>query len=273
MKLLTLFGISLARWSYSFVLVALAVFAAGAFAQPFTSNGVIAVLDLDDDGLKDATYEQFGSLLHNAPYPYYRSGAFLRRTDFLSFLRSAANRIDFSREQTISSTNPVYGPTAQDANPNILRLAAYDAENHAFTGWRYYAYSPDFENQFYTNKTEVFIGVWLRRRIIGSRHFGWLQFTRPDTDVATPFALASYDWNPLPDQPIAAGQPPVIPLAYEVTPDRLRLSWPAPVAGWILESSRSLGPAANWFPEPNSSPTTADLPFDASTRFYRLRKP
>lgn len=170
MKLLTLSGISLARWSYSFVLVALAVFAAGAFAQPFTTNGVIAVLDLDDDGLKDATYEQFGSLSSIGPDQYADSGAVLRRTDFLSFLRSSTNRIDFLLGQTISSANPVYGPTAHDANPNTLLLAAYQAVNPAYTGWKYYAPSPYLENQFYTNKTEVFIGVWLRRRIIGSHY-------------------------------------------------------------------------------------------------------
>ncbi len=241
-----------------------------------TNSAVLVTLDVDGDGESDATYE------HNSAYtplentPYYSVSFFLRNTAQLRFLNGAAKQVGFSAGQVVSTTSKVHFDLGND---NYVLLLGYDSALFAQVQWNYFdtiQRSPDAVaggHAFFTNKTEVLIGFRLTSLEAGTIHYGWVRLTRPDTLFITPFAIASYDWNPLPNEPIAAGEPPVIPLAHEIKSNGLRLSWPAQVSGWILESSEQLGPEAEWMPVPEVNATDVLLSPPEGTRFYRLRRP
>jgi hypothetical protein len=157
-----------------------------------------------------------------------------------------------------------------------MALLSYD-EAQAFPGafWRYRDNIQLLKNSpktFFTNKTELLIGF--RFAADTGTHYGWFHFTRPAARFTNAFTLAASDWNPLPGEPIGAGQPPVIPVVPTVTPEgQLRLAWPAAIASWVLESSETLGPDAVWQPVPDVATNEVLLPLPETSRFYRLRKP
>jgi len=130
----------------------------------------------------------------------------------------------------------------------------------------------DFEGTLPTERASVLVGC--RFRSSGEWHYAWLRFTRPDTQIQTLFQLDAYDWNPIPDSPIRAGQPPEIPMDSEWLADgiTLRLSWPSPVSDWILESTPDLQPPVVWEPHPSSGSYTDIVP-EETGRFFRLRRP
>jgi hypothetical protein len=242
----------------------------GVDRPPATTNAVVVTLDVDGDGEPDATYEHNAANLPLGDAPYYRVGFFLRNTAHLRFMRAMTKQIDFSAGQSVSAANQVYVSPSGD---NYVILLGYDAGLYENIQWNYFDRTKNYSDAFFTNKTEVLIGFRVTSLDLITTHYGWVRLTRTDPLFITPFEVAGYDWNPLPDQPIAAGQPPVIPLGHEITPDGMRLSWPTQVAGWILESSEVLGPAAVWEPVPEASGTEALLPRPEGTRFYRLRRP
>lgn len=238
-------------------------------AQPITNTALLVAFDFDADGTSDTSFEQYGSRIE-VSLPHYSSGVFLRNSNQLRFLQGTSKQVDFAANQIISRSNKAYVSAGEN---NYVTLLAYVSQFINFVQWRFI--DPGFPppENFYTNKTEVLIGFRLTSLDLGTKHHGWLKFTRPDTRITTPFAVAGYDWNPLPDEPIAAGQPPVIPLVHEVTTAGLKLSWPAPVAGWGLETSDTLGAAEVWRPVPEANGTGTLLPPPDGTRFYRLRRP
>jgi hypothetical protein len=257
-------------WLAGLVVFCLAV-ALKCSAQPITNTALLVAFDFDADGTRDASFEQWGHRDIVSP-PYYSSGVFLRNSNQLRFLQGTTKEVDFAANQVISRSSKAYVSPGED---NYVTLLAYDSQFINFVEWRFI--DPGFPppENFYTNKTEVLIGFRLTSRDLGTKHHGWLKFTRPDTRITTPFAVAGYDWNPLPDEPIAAGQPPMVPLAHEATAEGLKLSWPSPMANWVLESSETLGAAEVWrpVPEANGAGTGTLLPPPDGTRFYRLRRP
>lgn len=238
-------------------------------AQPVTDSGVGVALDFDGDTETDAAYEHQSVNITQGTEPYYRVTFFLRNSPQLRFVRTSKQRIDFLTGNAVSLTSQAYvGP----GGGNEVTLLAYDAESR-FSQWTFYDTTVGSSDMFFTNKTEVLVGFRMTSLKAGTTHHGWLRFTRPDSHFTTPFAVAGYDWNPLPGEPIAAGLPPVIPLTPQVTAEGLRLSWPAAVAAWTLEASDQLGPAAQWSPVPGVSGTEVVLAPPATSRFFRLRKP
>ena len=247
------------------------VAASAAPGQPITDVGVDVVFDFDGDAETDATYEH---IAHNSPQPpreaYYTIAFFLRNTSPLRFVRAAAQRSDFQPDEVISSLNAVYVSPGDD---NYVGMLTYDAEQ-MFGQWTFYDTTIGSKNAFYRNKTEVFVGFRLTSLEVGTKHHGWIRFTRPDSHFTTPFAVAGYDWNPLPNEPIGAGLPPVIPVQSAFTSEgQLRLQWPAEVANWVLESCPTLGPDAVWEPVPDVVGTEHLLAPPDTDRFYRLRRP
>jgi len=197
--------------------------------------------------------------------------------DTCRLLQPTANRFVFELGESVGTGAALYSNrNGGGLADNWMPLLAYD-EAQAFPGafWRYRDNTKLFDNPaltFYTNKTELLIGF--RFAAETGTHYGWFHFTRPEARFTNAFTLAASDWNPLPGEPIGAGQPPVIPVVPTVTPEgQLRLAWPAAIASWVLESSATLGPDAVWEPVPDVVTNEVLLALPETSRFYRLRKP
>ncbi|MBX3731836.1 MAG: hypothetical protein KF791_04495 [Verrucomicrobiae bacterium] len=182
-------------------------------------------------------------------------------------LRSEPSRIQFSDEEEASASSQEYRPAG---GASLLGLGGYDAID-APDGW---FYSDRFQGtglDWWRRFTEVLIG--LRFRLDDGVHHGWIRFSRADTHFTTVFQPREYDWNPIPDAPIGAGQPPVIPIATEVTDQGLHLSWSPSVATWTLESTAELSENPVWVPVPEATGYEALLEIPETSRYFRLRKP
>ncbi len=239
-------------------------------SQPVTDTGVDITFDFDSDGERDATYEHQGFNFRPGAEPYYNVNFYLRNTTHCRFVRVSKQRIDFATGNAVSPAAQVYvGP----GEGNEVTLLAYDAESR-FGQWTFFNTVEGHPDAFFLGKTEVLVGFRLTSLEAGTKHHGWIRFTRPDSHFTTPFTVAGYDWNPLPNEPIGAGQPPVIPVQSAFTSEgQLRLQWPTEVANWMLESSLTLGPDAVWEPVPDVVGTEHLLAPPETDRFYRLIRP
>lgn len=247
------------------------VAAIGAPAQPITDVGVDLTFDFDNDGERDATYEHQG-MPNGVDTNYYTVVFFLRPSSQLRLVNASNQQIDFRIGEQVSAISLLH---LNSGSGNDITLLGYGAE-YMFRQreWIFYDITVGRKNMFFTNKTEVLVGFRLTSLEAGTKHHGWIRFTRPDSQFTTPFAVAGYDWNPLPNEPIGAGQPPVIPVQSAITAEgQLRLQWPAEVASWVLESSPTLGPDAAWEPVPDVVGTEHLLAPPETDRFYRLRSP
>lgn len=120
------------------------------------------------------------------------------------------------------------------------------------------------------------VGGILGLRIQGDEgvHYGWVRFTRPDTEPSTPFQVAGYDWNPVVGAPIEAGlPPPPPPVQFQVLPEGLLLGWDYRFTGLVLECADSLTEPVEWRPVEGVEGNQIILPPDEASRFYRLRRP
>lgn len=237
---------------------------------PVFESADIAVVDTE---VSDGPLFQYALVVTDdsggALYRYYSVGITLRATQFGRPLRATSSRIVFDHGETISSGNPDH------FNPGGSTSLPFHAFDESLPGpgldWIYYDKTKGNANLLANGRTEILIGF----RFLGLEavHYGWMRFTRPDTHFLTFFELSAWDWNPLPGEPIAAGLPPAIPLTPVVTPEGLRLTWPAAVWDWILESSASLGPDAVWEPVPEAYGPEVVVLLPEATRFFRVRRP
>ncbi len=239
---------------------------------PITKPMVIATVDTGaEEGLlfkHEVVPHDFSGQI----YRYYRVGFRLVSGDFSKPLRATASRVDYLPAETV-------GPVSQEyvvpGSVNWLFWGDFDeALDIEGAEWRYIdtgASAPASFGKSLRTKTEFFIGF----RFTGDegQHYGWMRFTRPDTNFLTFFELTAWNSNPLPDEPIGAGLPPAIPLTPTLTPEELRLAWPVQVWNWILETSESLGPDAVWEPVPDAVGPEVLLTFPETTRFFRVRRP
>ena len=78
---------------------------------------------------------------------------------------------------------------------------------------------------------------------------------------------------------VLLSQPAPAIIVGSLVGNQLTLSWPASPAGFILETSLTIGAGAAWStnvgaaPMANGDLLTVTLPVSATTQFYRLRKP
>jgi len=240
------------------------ILVAGSSAQPLMQGTSLFTIDLDGDGRIDFDYaaEVFsaGDIWYVATIAIPTSGG--------TALRASKAKLHFVQDAVVSSDSPVH---SSPAGPGIARLVAYIAfpnpEDISF--WLYQEQNPVDSPR---DALVVFVGV--KFPVEGAWHYGWLKFTRPNGRLETLFDFDNSDWNPIPDAPIRAGQPPEIPIMSErLPPDGgFRLSWPPGAASWVLESAPSLAPPVLWEPYPLQG-TYADVPLDDDGRFFRLRRP
>ncbi|MBX3734663.1 MAG: hypothetical protein KF791_18960 [Verrucomicrobiae bacterium] len=200
---------------------------------------------------------------------YYGVVVVLFPVEGSALLRFSRNRIQFSRGDSISSTNmEISGPAP------LINIGGFYQWRFPGTPWEYV--DPTTHNlppAFWSSETNLLIG--LKFSADDGAHYGWLQLARPNREFLTQFQVVANDWNPLPGEPIRAGLPPEIPLTSEVVPEGIRVRWPVAIglANWFLESSDSLGPDADWVPIPEAANGEILLEPPESMRFYRLRRP
>ncbi len=249
---------------------------AGPLDAPMLESQILFTWDVDGDGTEDIKYLG-GVTPLPAPDAIYNGVEFdIITSSSARLLQPVKNRFSFQLGESVGAAAGVFSNGNGGAgSDNWMSLLAYD-EAQAFPGafWRYYDKSKGLPAalNFYTNKTDLLIGF--RFAAAMGTHYGWFHFTRPEARFTNAFTLAASDWNPIPGQPIGAGQPPVIPVVPTVTPEgQLRLAWPAALAGWVLEASELLGPGADWQPVPDVSANEVLLALPETSRFYRLRRP
>lgn len=232
-------------------------------SQPLPTSTNLAAVDIDINSVDEFQY--FADVTGQGNQRFVStiliplSGVEFLRVSRLDPFFGEGAKIDFS---TIIYTN-------SNGN-NIVPFTSYIARRDRETGiWT-------FQDGGLTvgarDRLEAIFGLRFTRE--GSVYHGWARFTRPDSRPETLFTVAGHDWNPVPDAPIRAGQPPEIPMAAEVLPDGtgLRLTWPPSISNWILESTPSLSPPAEWATYPAGG-TYADVPPEAADRYFRLRRP
>jgi hypothetical protein len=234
--------------------------------------------DSNADGSDEIVYLAAVALAISTASTYNRIELSLQTFGGFRLLQPVNGRFAFQAAELVGSSTPEFNNNtgASGGSENWMSLLSYD-ERQDFPGafWKFFDTTGRLENPaltFYTNKTELLIGF--RFLADTGTHYGWFHFTRPAARFTNAFTLAASDWNPLPGEPIGAGQPPVIPVVPTVTGDgQLRLAWSTALVGWTLEASGRVGPDANWEPVPGPFTGEALLPLPETNRFFRLRRP
>ncbi len=239
---------------------------------PITQPIVIATVDTGAEEGPHFRYDVFPHDSSGQIYQYFSVVFRLIPMNTGRPLQASNSRVDFSPGETIG---PATREFLGEFGDNWLYLPGFDeAQDDPGTDWRYIDIGPNTPPSFtktLRTKTEFFIGF----RFTGDegQHYGWMRFTRPDTNFLTFFELTAWDSNPLPEEPIGAGLPPAIPLTPTLTSEGLSLTWPAQVWNWILETTESLDPDTVWEPVPDAWGPEVLLALPETNRFFRLRRP
>ncbi len=251
---------------------------AGPLDAPILESQTLFTWDPNGDGNKNAEYQVQVAPANTTAATYNSVNIELQTFGGLRLVQPGMGRFSFQPAELVGGSALVFNNNtgASGGSENWMSLLSYD-ERQDFPGafWRYRDNTTLLDNPaltFYTNKTELLIGF--RFLADTGTHYGWFHFKRPAARFTNAFTLAASDWNPLPGEPIGAGEPPVIPVVPTVTPEgQLRLAWPAAIASWVLESSETLGPDAVWQPVPDVFSNEVLLALPETSRFYRLRQP
>jgi hypothetical protein len=134
----------------------------------------------------------------------------------------------------------------------------------------------------YPAKTIVHIGFERQHPVLAGKQYGWVRLERETADTKNAFRPdgtakqitfmpTAFAVNPIPDQPLRAGEPPDLPeLVTEVLPPeeglptRVRVKWAAGWSSMRLESAVELGNPVQWSPvfEVTGTEAVFELPED-----------
>jgi hypothetical protein len=134
----------------------------------------------------------------------------------------------------------------------------------------------------YPAKTVVHVGFARQHPVYAGTQYGWVRLERETADTKNAFREdgtakqitfmpTAFAVNPIPDQPIRAGEPPDLPqLVSEVLPPedghptRVRVSWASGWSSMRLESALELGNPVQWSPvfEVTGTEAVFELPED-----------
>jgi len=134
----------------------------------------------------------------------------------------------------------------------------------------------------YPAKTVVHVGFARQHPVYAGTQYGWVRLERETADAKNAFREdgtakqitfmpTAFAVNPIPDQPIRAGEPPDLPqLISEVLPPedglptRVRVSWASRWSSMRLESAVELGNPVQWSPvfEVTGTEAVFELPED-----------
>jgi hypothetical protein len=204
-------------------------------------------------------------------------------TSVLSFDRGSGEILMFRTNEIGFSTGQLIGPGSNSYTNSsgyswILFLQSYVWEvrfpgNHLFI-------TPG--RDLFPGKTNILIGFARQHPFVAGTQYGWVRMQRETADTKNAFRPdgtakqltfmpTAFAVNPIPDQPIRAGEPPDLPqLVSEVLPPeeglptRVRVSWAAGWANMRLESAVELGNPVQWSPvlEVTGTEAVFELPDD-----------
>jgi hypothetical protein len=241
-------------------------------AQPVMTNSITRI-DFNEDGFNEFFYSISADGSDESFPKTWDVGSGVHPLGNSKFLRASSNSVVFGARELIDSAAKVF----QESLPGDVvvfgfGIMAYWAESYSpnlTNSWQYTLYTmhPVFEG-----KTEVLLGV--RVMVDGGTHYGWLRFSRSVADEHTLFEIAGHDWNPVPDAPIGAGEPPPPPplRAQAGEAGTVLFDWDNTHFGSVLEWSDSLVQPA-WQPVPDgNTPPLRLTPEQTGQRFFRLRR-
>ncbi|MCW5556774.1 MAG: hypothetical protein KIT22_02865 [Verrucomicrobiae bacterium] len=238
-------------------------------AQPVVTNGVITKLDFDGDESQDIEYGVRADKASELPEQWNVGFALvpLRAT---RMLRRSSEEIGLAQGDWIDDTRPLLRKVIHiGGSPvEVLSLQLLDYRATLGLNWEYQTVKPALESE-----SDLLIGV--KAVVDTGTHYGWIHLRRSVIDNHTPFELVDYVAHPVPDEPIAAGEPPSLPPIHaEVAPDSFTFSWDARWGNLALETTVSLEPPVDWQEVVVSAggPVTV-LQDDEPQRFFRLRLP
>jgi hypothetical protein len=193
------------------------------------------------------------------------------------FLAMTGTSVAFSQGALISSNAIVY------ANPTsgygyVLSLHAYDWTVR-FPGNQMFVLPLE---EYFPLQKVILIGFARHHPVLAGTQYGWVRLERETADAKNAFREdgtakqitflpTGFAVNPIPDQPIRAGEPPDLPqLISEVLPPedgqatRVRVSWASGWSSMRLESAVELGNPVQWSPVFDVTGTEAvfELPED-----------
>jgi hypothetical protein len=236
------------------------------YSQPYETNGVLAALDFDNDGVVDSSY----LLVVNGAGSGFVYTA-LESDEHVTYLKSSAKTPEFQLGENIALTAVAF------TNKGNFASFAFDAYHWYFdTIFQRLIYFRLSGGEFPT-QTNVLVGL----RFLGGDsepHHAWIRFTRPrnpNNAAGVPYQVAGYDYNPVPGEPIPAGLPPPAPeLLAALEPDgNLRLSWDAKYEPYYKLQGRSdLSDPDGWLDLPNVFGHTFPVLPDGPTAFFRLAR-
>lgn len=204
-------------------------------------------------------------------------------TSVLSFDRGSGEILMFRTNEIAFSIGQPVGPGSvlymnSSGYSWILFLQSYVWEvrfpgNHLFI-------TPG--RDLFPGKTNILIGFARQHPFVAGTQYGWVRMQRETADTKNAFhpdgtakqltfMPTAFAVNPIPDQPIRAGEPPDLPqlvtdvlAADEGLPTRVRVSWPPGWANMRLESAVELGIPVQWSPVFGMNGTEAvfELPED-----------
>ncbi len=135
---------------------------------------------------------------------------------------------------------------------------------------------------YFPGKTNILIGFARQHPVVAGTQYGWVRLQRETADTKqafredgsqkqVTFMPTAFAVNPIPNEPIRAGEPPDLPqLISEVLPPedglptRVRVSWASGWSSMRLESAVELGNPVQWSPvfEVTGTEAVFELPED-----------
>jgi hypothetical protein len=260
----------------SFVLLCLltsGVKSHGQFPQSSTLFSITQSPSIDSE----ITFDSTVSVRSSSDYVRYGVGCALVFQDgFGHFLIPQVNRYGFAVGEVIGVESQEYG---NPSGINWTILFQYYSWEVRFPGNQIFI-SPGID--LFPGRTNVLVGFNRQHPLFSGTQYGWVRLERETADTKNAFREdgsakqitfmpTGFAVNPIPDQPIRAGEPPDLPqLLSEVLPPeeglptRVRVSWAAGWANMRLESAVELGNPVQWSPvlEVTGTEAVFELPDD-----------
>lgn len=199
--------------------------------------------------------------------PVYEVRNQMRVSQLASVLKATSSRIGFLLGEQINKTSPIY--LHPEFGERDLWLSAYRWEEPG---------EPEYISQIldeFPGNLSAIVGAKYKDPDTGDVLVGWFRFTRPNTKPGTAFTLESWAYNPIPDEPIRAGEPPDLPEpSFAWSEEGVTVSWPEKAAMLRLEMTTSLTRPVQWQPVETGGATTVTVPQgEGQEAFFRLVAP
>lgn len=227
--------------------------------QPSTNSGVLASFDVNNDGRSEGMFILNANRVEEWTETW-EVDLGLRPQGSSRILEASDDRIAFNAGELIS-------PTSATHLTAYLGFLSYTATFGPGSNWAYYSRS----GAKFDSVDEFILGY--RFGLADGWHMGWLKFQRPTVNQYTPFALAGFDFHPVPNQAIVAGESaPIPPIEAHVSEGSLVLSWDARWGPLGLECSPS-PVGRQWKPLDGTFVGGTTLGLQEEKMFVRLRRP